>query len=110
MQRRFVQRARTDFSVRTLEGSLVSRCRGIEISPTGILLDRGRAVTERDARLYLHLEISLPERHRKVRAIARPVWSFGTQQALKFISIDDADRLTLAEHVDLAKLRGQLLN
>jgi hypothetical protein len=88
----------------------VSRSRGIEVSSTGILLDHGRVVDDREHRLFVSLEITLPERLAPLRAVARPIWSFGTQQAFKFIRISDADRLTLAEHVDLMWRRGRLMN
>lgn len=104
------QRARTDFSVRTKQQGLVSYCRGVEVSASGILIDRGRAIGERDSGVYLEMEIQLPERLAPMRVVARPVWSFGTQQAFKFISMSDVDRLSLAEHVDLMGRRQGLLN
>ena len=107
MERRLGQRARTDFPVKTRDGQLKSNCRGIEISASGIVLERGRQVRGGDSML-LDLELSSPERAAPIRALARSVWSFGTQQALKFIRISDADRLSLAEHIDLAQLRGAL--
>jgi hypothetical protein len=88
----------------------VSRSRGIEVSSTGILLDHGRAIGDREHRFFVSLEITLPERRAPLRAVARPIWAFGTQQAFKFIRISDADRLTLAEHVDLMWRRGRLMN
>jgi hypothetical protein len=109
MERRVSLRARTDFKVIAREGSLGSHCRGIEISPTGIIIDRGRPIVRRDEGVLVRLELMLPERLRAVLAVARPVWSFGTQQALRFVRISDADRLTLAEHLDLVCLRGATL-
>jgi hypothetical protein len=84
-------------------------CRGIEVSPMGIVLDRGPQSTHEDAHLFVHLELVLPERYRPIRAIARPVWRQGSQQAFKFIRITDVDRLTLAEHLDLLSHRGVML-
>jgi len=55
------------------------------------------------------LELLLPERVRPLRALARPIWARGTQQALKFVRISDVDRLTLAEHLDVLSLRGVCL-
>jgi hypothetical protein len=110
MKRRLNQRARTDCKVRTRQGSIVSSYRGVEVSPTGIVIDRGRPVGERDLRVYVEMEIVLPERMRPLRALARPVWSFGTQQAFKFVVMSDVDRLNLAEHVDLAELRDDVLH
>ena len=48
----------------------------------------------------------LPERLRSIRAWVRPVWSAGSQQGLRIVKMSDIDRLTLAEHLDLLKLRG----
>ena len=87
-----------------MNGGFVSYCRGIEISPTGIIVDRGR---EPDSLpLLMHLEMLLPERIRPLSALARPIWMQGSQQAFKFVRISDVDRLTLAEHLDLQSLRG----
>jgi hypothetical protein len=106
---RFVERARTDFSVRTRDGVRRGTYRGIEVSSTGILIDRGRPVVEADHGTFLKMEIRLPERHRPLQALARPIWSFGTQQAFKFVTMSDADRLSLAEHVDIQYRRAGLL-
>jgi hypothetical protein len=75
------------------------------VSASGILIDRGRPVVDRDQGIFIDLEIRLPERRRPLMARARPVWSFGTQQAFKFIEMSDVDRLSLAEHVDLQHRR-----
>jgi hypothetical protein len=85
-------------------GGFVSNCRGIEISSSGIIVDRGRDVPSQP--LLLRLEMMLPERVRPLRALARPIWVRGSQQALKFVRISDVDRLTLAEHLDVLSLRG----
>lgn len=109
MQHRLSERARTDFSVEARQGILISRCRGIEVSATGILIDRGRPIADRDSRIYVNMEIRLPERLSPLRAVARPVWAFGTQQAFKFVVMSDVDRLSLAEHVDLMHKRRKAL-
>lgn len=109
MKRRLNQRARTDCSVRTEQGSLVSFYRGIEVSPTGIVVDFGRPVGARDQRIYVKMQIVLPERMRPLCALARPVWYSGTRQAYKFVRMSDVDRLNLAEHVDLAEMRDLVL-
>jgi hypothetical protein len=80
------------------------------VSPTGIVIDRGRPISERDQRVYVEMEIVLPERARPLRALARPVWSFGTQQAFKFVRMSDVDRLNIAEHVDLAEITARVLH
>ena len=110
MERRVGLRARTDFRVIARIGCLASHCRGIEISSTGIIVDRGRPVTRREEPLLLKLELQLPERMKALRAIARPVWSFGSQQALRFVRMSDVDRLNLAEHLDILCIKGVTLN
>lgn len=109
MERRVGLRARTDFQVISHDGILAANCRGIEVSPMGIIVDRGRPVARRHQRVILKLELRLPERCRALFALARPVWSRGSQQAFRFVKMNDADRLTLAEHVDLLRLRGVAL-
>jgi hypothetical protein len=106
MERRVGLRARTDFRVIARDGSLESHCRGIEVSTTGIIVDRGKPVARRDQRLLLGLELRLPERLRALKAVARPVWSRGNQQAFRFVKMSDVDRLTLAEHLDVLRFRG----
>src|SRR4026209_2338095 len=44
MKRRIGLRARTDFPVIARDGAFSSRCRGIEVSPNGIIIDRGTPV------------------------------------------------------------------
>ncbi len=101
-------RARTDFRVTARWGHKSLSCRGIEVSPGGIVLDSG--LRRLGTPLWIWLELELPERVRPMRALARPVWTLGSQQALRFVRISDADRLSLAEHVDLAARRGMVLN
>lgn len=108
MQHRVGLRARTDFRVVAGSGGFVAHCRGVEISSSGIVVDRGRAVLSEP--LLLWLEMRLPERVRPLRALARPIWAYGSQQALKFVRISDVDRLTLAEHLDVLSLRGVCLS
>ncbi len=110
MERGIGLRARTDFRVLAKNGILAAQCRGIEISPNGIVIDRGHAIADRDQPLVMGLQMNLPERLRPLLALARPIWSFGSQQAFKFVEISDVDRLTLAEHLDLLAMRGVPLN
>jgi hypothetical protein len=110
MERRVGLRGRTDFAVTASNGYFAKSVRAVELSGTGIVLDQGREVRASDAPLYMRLEIRLPERRRPILAIARPVRSYGQQQAFRFIEISDVDRLTLAEHLDVVHRRGVELN
>jgi hypothetical protein len=110
MDRRVGLRTRTDFGVIAQRGPLRSEYRGIDVSPTGIVLDRGRAIADHDWPLWMRLELQLPEYLKSVRAVARPIWSAGTKQAFKFVRIADVDRLILAEHLDFMSVRGARLH
>lgn len=110
MDRRVGLRTKTDFRVLAQRGQLRSHYRGVDVSPTGIVLDRGRLIDERDWPLLMRLELQLPEHLKPVRALARPIWSHDTQQAFKFVRIADVDRLILAEHLDFMSVRGDVLH
>ena len=111
MERRLSLRGRTDIPVLARDGRVVSRCRGIEISATGIVVDRGRLVSHKDHdQLLIGVHLVLPESLRPLVALSRPIWAMGSQQALKFVDMCDVDRLNLAEHVDYLRRRGRLLN
>jgi hypothetical protein len=108
IRRQVGMRARTDFRVTARWGEKRLSCRGIEVSPSGIVLDSG--LGRFGTPLWIWLELELPERLRAMRALARPVWTTGSQLALRFVRISDADRLSLAEHIDLLARRGVPLN
>jgi hypothetical protein len=110
MDRRFGLRARTNFRVIAQRGPVLCQYRSVEVSPMGIVIDRGRPIAEFDSPLIIRLELQLPEYLKSVRAVARPIRSFGTQQAFKFVRISDVDRLILAEHLDFMSVRGVVLN
>ena|SRR5450432_2102990 len=110
MDRRVGLRARTDFRVIAQRGPWLSDYRVIEVSPTGVVIDRGRPIGELDSPMLIRLELRLPEHLKPVRALARPIRFFGTQQAFKFVRIADVDRLILAEHLDFMSVRGVVLN
>lgn len=109
LRARLALRARTDFPVRAHEGSFTTHCRAIELSPTGILVDRGRATEGLHPGTLLELDLELPGRA-PLHTYARAVWAFGTQQALKFLAMADADRLSLAEYVDRLAREGAHLS
>jgi hypothetical protein len=87
-------------------GNQASECRAVEVSPSGIILDRGFDVALRPIPFLIRIEMRLPERLRPLFAWGRPIWCRGTEQALRFVGASDSDRLSLAEHIDLQRLRG----
>ena len=109
MVRRTGLRGRTDFRVKLYGGGRLAKCRGIEVSASGIVVDRGRAVGDSDRSLLQRIELNLPERLSALVAWVRPVWASGTQQAFRIVDMNDVDRLSLAEHLDLLRTRGVAL-
>ena len=94
-------RERTDFPVLLCEGPHVAHCRATELSATGIVIERGRELSEREQRSLFKLELFLPEQPRPVRLLAKVARRAGSSSyALKFVLISDVDRLTLMEHLD----------
>jgi hypothetical protein len=84
------------------DGPRVARCHAVEFSPSGVVIDRGRSMSERERSTSLKLMLFLPGRPQVVVKalvkVARQVTA--TRYALKFVMISDVDRLTLMEHVD----------
>jgi hypothetical protein len=110
VERRIGVRARTDFSVQSSGGMFEKRLRAIELSGSGIVVSGCELLDHMERPLVFKLRIQLPERRRPIFALARSVRTYGYQEALRFIQIADVDRLTLAEHLDVAHRRGALLN
>jgi len=106
MQLRAGLRAKTDFPVLTLVGQARCEGRAVEVSPSGIVVEQREGSATFGSPLLVRVELSLPERLRPLRTLARPIWSAGKRFAFKFVGASDADRLSLAEHLDLQVLRG----
>ncbi len=103
-------RAKTSFPVLLCEGPHAAHCRALELSASGIVVERGRALSEREHRASIKLELFLPDRAGPVRVLAkvvRPVTA--TAYALKFVLIADVDRLTLMEFLDRQRLDSMQL-
>ena len=105
-------RSRTRFPVLVCEGATTTHCRATELSVSGIVIDRGRELSERELKSHFKLVLELPEQRYPVRVLARVARHVeGTSYAFKFVLISDADRLTLMEHLDgLERDARQLLD
>src|SRR4051812_47416848 len=98
-------RAATRIPVLLCEGPHAAHCRAVELSASGIVVERGRPLSEREQRASLKLEIFLPDQPRPVRVLAKVVRPLTlTRYALKFVLVADVDRLTLMEHLDRQRL------
>lgn len=94
-------RAWTRFPVLVCEGPHAAHCHAVELSATGIVVDRGRELSERELRAGFKLELFLPDAARPVRALAKVARTIVPgRYAFKFVLISDVDRLSLMEHLD----------
>ena len=103
-------RGHTNFAVILHNGDLVAHCRAVDVSSTGIVIDRGHALVADEEEGVFRLELYLPDASAPVRALARVARNLGTEQALRFVAISDADRLTITEHIDRQWSRGATLH
>jgi len=105
-------RATTLFPVLFCEGPHAAHCRALELSASGIVVERGRELSERERHVGVKLELFLPDQRGPIRVLAKVVRPVSrTAYALKFVLISDVDRLTLMEHLDQQRLDSlRLLN
>jgi hypothetical protein len=108
--RQIGMRGNTNFAVILHNGDLVAHCRAVDVSSTGIVIDRGHRLDSQDDDGVFRLELYMPEAKTPVRALARVVRNLGNEQALRFVAISDADRLTITEHLDRQWSRGATLH
>ena len=98
-------RAAASFPILLCEGPHAAHCRAVELSASGMVVERGRSLSEREQRASLKLELFLPGRPGPVRVLAKIVRQLtGTTYALRFVLIADVDRLTLMEFLDHQRL------
>ncbi len=106
MERRQGERQLTSLKITASHGNLCSAWRGVELSVSGVLIESEHesaaqgTSTALGADALLRLTIDLPGQRQPVRALARAVGSSGSRQPLKFVWLNEVDRLSLAEHVD----------
>lgn len=99
MERRMGFRAQVDLPVSAWVDGHWHNCRVIDLSPTGMVVERTLSLAQRPTRSLNRMSLyRLGDQPIAMRA--RTVWSQGRYQAVRFVLIDDADRLTIAEHLD----------
>ena len=109
-ERQIGLRGATDFPIVAHDGTFATHCRAVDLSSTGVVIERGRPLVQSDGTNLLRLELYLPGSNRPVRTLARAVRSAGSRQAFRFVAISDADRLSLAEHLDRCWRGGTILH
>ena len=102
-------RASAEFPVMEREGRFSFWVRGVNLSTTGLMVNRGDVPLRSDPGL-VHLELHLPRRSEPMRVMASSVWIKGSLEGLKFLGLTDADRLTLAEEIDQISADGGALH
>jgi hypothetical protein len=93
-------RGEAEFPVLIYDGVVASHCHAVEVSATGIVLERGYPGMHQERRGSVRLELYLENAPRPIRVLARSVRWIGTREAYKFTHIEDVDRLTLTEYLD----------
>lgn len=107
-ERRLAMRAQMDFPVIQHVDGFPHSCRGIDISPRGLVVMRPASLAEREPRLVYTIELLIGGH--PIQTLARPVWTEGELQAMRYVGISDADRLDIAEEIDRASQRGIVLH
>ena len=99
MDRRLAARAQVDFPVSALVDGHRHPCRAVDLSPTGMVLHRAAGLSGRAMAIVTPFELHLGS-GRPIRMRGRPVWGQDNLIAVRFVVMNDADRLTIAEHLD----------
>ena len=100
MHHRTNVRAQTDVPVDVHADGYVFACRAVDLSTSGVVVERAAGLAHHEARPYYWLRFALGAHG--VMTLARPVWSRGKTQAFRFVEMSDEGRLTVAEHMDVA--------
>jgi PilZ domain len=108
MERRNAARMMVDLPTWCLLDGFRHACRAVDLSATGMLLERGRSLEGRDPLQLGAYELHL-EGRRPIRVRGRTVRAEGRVVAVRFVVMHDVDRLTIAEHADrLTRTSGVL--
>jgi len=109
MERRLGMRGQVDLPVVQHVDGFTHECRVVDISTRGLVVQRNKSLEEREPRLYYWLEIPLGT-ERRVHALARPVWTEGALQAMRYVAVNEVDQLEIAEMVDRSWRQGAVLH
>ena len=105
MERRFGPRAHCDFPLVAIVDGFRHACRAVDLSVSGLVFERPRGLVDRELSQITAFELDLGA-GRPIRLRGRPVWAEERLQAIRFVSMNDADRLTLAEQLDRKTILG----
>jgi hypothetical protein len=108
MERRISSRAQVDLPICALVDGFRHACRAVDLSTTGMVFERSRGLFARELCDINPFEIYLAG-SRPIRARGRSVWTRERLQAVRFVVMNDVDRLTIAEQLDrMVRLKERL--
>jgi len=99
MERRIGPRAICDYPLVAIVDGHRHACRAVDLSVSGLVFERPKGLRGRELSQVTAFELDVGH-GRPIRLRGRPVWSSDHLQAIRFVSMNDADRLTLAEQLD----------
>lgn len=109
MERRSGPRTLCDYSLTAIIDGYRHLCRAVDVSVSGLVLVRSRVLLDREFYQITAFELDIGG-SRPIRLRGRPVWTRDRLTAIRFVAINDVDRLTLAEHLDRKHLLGDQLH
>ena len=110
MERRFGLRGQVDLPVIQHVDGFPHECRVVDISAGGLVVQRTKRLTQRSSRLVYSLELPLDGEGKRIHTLARPVWTDGSLQAMRYVAVNHMDRLEIAELLDRIGRRGAILH
>lgn len=109
MERRIASRAQVDVPICAFVDGFRHECRAVDLSPSGMVVQLSRGLSRRALPQVNPFEIYL-DRGRPIRTRARSVWVRDRLHAVRFVAMNDADRLTIAELLDGKVRRSEPLH
>jgi hypothetical protein len=111
MERRLGLRGQVDLPVIQHVDGFPHECRVVDISARGLVIQRTKSLSSRRSRLLYWLELPLLDGEgRRIQALARPVWTHGRLQAMRYVSVNEVDQLEIAEMLDRLGRAGVVLH
>jgi hypothetical protein len=111
MERRLGLRGLVDLPVIQHADGFPHECRVVDISARGLVVQRTKSLASRGSRLLYRLELPILDAEgRRIHALARPVWTQGSLQAMRYVAVNEVDQLEIAELLDRLGRRGTVLH
>ncbi|HEX9295609.1 MAG TPA: hypothetical protein VF881_07235 [Polyangiaceae bacterium] len=111
MERRLGLRGQVDLPVIQHVDGFPHECRVVDISARGLVVQRTKSLSSRRSRLFYWLELPLLDGEgRRIHALARPVWTHGRLQAMRYVAVNEVDQLEIAELLDRLGRAGAVLH